>query len=541
MQSVINETEKKKLLELVKNAIQDYELVACCIYGSKVAGYARPDSDYDLLVILKDYKELIKYVYEHGNNGLDASILIVDSDMLIKDAEKAALGEFVIGRLLHPYEPLINNEYLKEVEVTYKKRVIIETINNLANKSIFYKEFIIPIRYFLLAKIKERSKIYPHAVYSYIKTYTAQNASKNLAISIAGFKDALKILESEGYIRFYDDNSIIINKDIKKKVIINNILNGIYAYLVHFYAGRDTLRFFRGEARSKMKRKREITSIDKEFIEPESVLYLKDVSLLYDDWLTQVIHNINKDKTKADIKISKLGDIYSTTSLYVLNDTKVVVKHYASVKSLKWIALNFWMLGVVKLITSSRVRQLNEYKAFRILRELGINVPKIIGVSYNAKITVIEYIEGITLDCIINDILSFKSNDLKLVKMFGDILYNIHKYGYMLIDTKPSNIIVKDDKLYIVDLEQFRIYNNYSWDLICFLYYSLKFIKNNDRVRDIVRGFIDGYTDHKRRDCKYIIKDMTNKKYLLSFYPVMIMDTVFVIWDEINKYISTWS
>jgi len=541
MQSVINETEKKKLLELVKNAIQDYELVACCIYGSKVAGYARPDSDYDLLVILKDYKELIKYVYEHGNNGLDASILIVDSDMLIKDAEKAALGEFVIGRLLHPYEPLINNEYLKEVEVTYKRRVIIETINNLANKSIFYKEFIIPIRYFLLAKIKERSKIYPHAVYSYIKTYTAQNASKNLAISIAGFKDALKILESEGYIRFYDDNSIIINKDIKKKVIINNILNGIYAYLVHFYAGRDTLRFFRGEARSKMKRKREITSIDKEFIEPESVLYLKDVSLLYDDWLTQVIHNINKDKTKADIKISKLGDIYSTTSLYVLNDTKVVVKHYASVKSLKWIALNFWMLGVVKLITSSRVRQLNEYKAFRILRELGINVPKIIGVSYNAKITVIEYIEGITLDCIINDILSFKSNDLKLVKMFGDILYNIHKYGYMLIDTKPSNIIVKDDKLYIVDLEQFRIYNNYSWDLICFLYYSLKFIKNNDRVRDIVRGFIDGYTDHKRRDCKYIIKDMTNKKYLLSFYPVMIMDTVFVIWDEINKYISTWS
>jgi len=541
MQSVINETEKKKLLELVKNAIQDYELVACCIYGSKVAGYARPDSDYDLLVILKDYKELIKYVYEHGNNGLDASILIVDSDMLIKDAEKAALGEFVIGRLLHPYEPLINNEYLKEVEVTYKKRVIIETINNLANKSIFYKEFIIPIRYFLLAKIKERSKIYPHAVYSYIKTYTTQNASKNLAISIAGFKDALKILESEGYIRFYDDNSIIINKDIKKKVIINNILNGIYAYLVHFYAGRDTLRFFRGEARSKMKRKREITSIDKEFIEPESVLYLKDVSLLYDDWLTQVIHNINKDKTKTDIKISKLGDIYSTTSLYVLNDTKVVVKHYASVKSLKWIALNFWMLGVVKLITSSRVRQLNEYKAFRILRELGINVPKIIGVSYNAKITVIEYIEGITLDCIINDILSFKSNDLKLVKMFGDILYNIHKYGYMLIDTKPSNIIVKDDKLYIVDLEQFRIYNNYSWDLICFLYYSLKFIKNNNRVRDIVRGFIDGYTDHKRRDCKYIIKDMTNKKYLLSFYPVMIMDTVFVIWDEINKYISTWS
>ncbi len=539
MQSIINETEKKELLEIVKSVIQDYELVACCIYGSKVAGYARPDSDYDLLVVLKDYKELIKYVYKHGNNGLDASILIVDSDMLIKDAKKAALGEFVIGRLLHPYEPLINKEYLKEVEVIYKKRVILETINNLANKNIFYKEFIIPIRYFLLAKIKERSKIYPHAVYSYIKTYTTQNASRNLAMSIASFRDALKILESEGYIRFYDDNSIIITKDIKKKVMINNILNGIYAYLVHFYAGRDTLHFFREEARSKMKRKREITNIDKEFIEPESILYLRDTLLLNDNWLTQLIHNINKDKT--DIKVSKLGDIYSTTSLYVLNDTKVVVKHYASIKSLKWIALNFWMLGVVKLITSSKVRQLNEYKAFRILRELGINVPKVIGISYNSKITVIEYIEGITLDRVINDILSFKSNDLKLIKMFGDILYNIHKDGYMLIDTKPSNIIVNDDKLYIVDLEQFRRYDNYSWDLICFLYYSLKFVKNNDRVRDIVRGFIDGYTDHKRRDCKYIIKDMTNKKYLLSFYPVMIMDTVFTIWDEINKYISTWS
>ncbi len=539
MQSIINEKDKKALIELMKDVIQGYDMVALCIYGSKVAGYARPDSDYDLLLVLKNYNELIKYVYKHGNNGLDASILIVDSDILLKDAKKAALGEFVVGRLLHPYEPLVNKEYLQEVEVIYKKEVIINLINKLAHKSIFYKEFIIPIRYFLLAKIKERSKIYPHAVYSYIKTYTTENASKNLAISLSGFRKALKIIEEEGYIRFYDEDNIIINRSIRKNLGISDILNGIYAYLIHFYAGRDTLRFFREEARSKMKRRREITNIDNEFLEPESILYLRDTLLLNSNWLTQLINSICKDK--SNINISRLGDIYSTTALYILNDTKVVVKHYASIKRLKWLALNVWMLGVIRLRTSSKFRQLNEYKALQILRELGFDVPKVIGISYKDKITIIEHIEGVTLERIMNNILRYKGNDLKLIKMFGDILYNIHKHGYIIVDTKPSNIIIKDNKLYLLDLEQFRKGDKYSWDLICFIYYSLKFTQNNDIVRAIVREFIDGYTDHKRRDCKDTIRGMLNKRYLPSFYPVMIMDTVFGIWDEINKYIINWS
>ncbi|GIU71375.1 MAG: hypothetical protein KatS3mg003_0854 [Candidatus Nitrosocaldaceae archaeon] len=537
MQSIISDNERKELLDLAKKTAGNHQIVSCCIYGSKVAGYARPDSDYDLILVLKDYNDLIEYIYYHGDRGLDASILVVDSDILLKDATKAALGEFVVGRLLHPYEPLINDEYLKEVEIAYKKRVILEAIRELA-KTPFYKEFIIPIRYFLLAKIKERSKIYPHALYSYIKTYTNQFSKKNLEFTLNGFRSALKLLEEEGYIKFYDKDSIIILADIKyKRNNIANIINGILAYMVHFYAGRSTLNFFRQEAKSKLKRRKEIRELDKEFLEPERVLKIRDAILLHEeDWLDELLTYMNV--RDHNITITKLGDIHATTTLYKINDNlRLVAKHYASIKRFKWIGLNAWMIGLVKFDTDPSQRQLNEYKALRILKELGFNVPTIIGLSYKYKTTITKYIEGITLDKIINDILNNKSRDASKIKEFGKLLYSIHNHGYMIKDTKANNVIIHDNKLYLTDLEQFKKDNDYAWDIICFIYYSIKFTSNEDTARLIVKAFLDGYTNDNAINCKHLIKQALSKKYLPPFYPALVINTVKAVWKEMHNYL----
>ena len=80
-------------------------------YGSKVAGYARPDSDYDLIIVAKRFREWDQVQVRRTAGG--GSALIVDEEMLDEDAASSFLGEFVVGRLLNVYESIINAELLR--------------------------------------------------------------------------------------------------------------------------------------------------------------------------------------------------------------------------------------------------------------------------------------------------------------------------------------------------------------------------------------------------------------------------------------------
>ena len=124
---MFNKEITKQILEVINNIAEDNNITAACIYGSRVSGYGRKESDYDLIIVLKDYKSKVKYRYI--NEELDISALIVNEKDLVNDAKRASLGEFVIGRLLNPYYPLIGDEFLREVEIEYKKRVIEEILN----------------------------------------------------------------------------------------------------------------------------------------------------------------------------------------------------------------------------------------------------------------------------------------------------------------------------------------------------------------------------------------------------------------------------
>ena len=52
------------ILDYCNRIAKDNKIRAICIYGSRVSGYARNDSDYDVLLILRDYSNGIKYFYE---------------------------------------------------------------------------------------------------------------------------------------------------------------------------------------------------------------------------------------------------------------------------------------------------------------------------------------------------------------------------------------------------------------------------------------------------------------------------------------------
>ena len=70
---------------------------------------------------------MVKYTY-FRESSTKVSALAVDREALLRDAQRAFLGEFVVGRLLHVYEPIVNAEFLAMIEQAYKRRVILEEV-----------------------------------------------------------------------------------------------------------------------------------------------------------------------------------------------------------------------------------------------------------------------------------------------------------------------------------------------------------------------------------------------------------------------------
>src|SRR6185437_3668040 len=74
--------EQRKTIEIsVRKIAKKHKVVGTCLYGSRVAGYARPESDYDLIIVLEDYAYILKYVYLKEAE-LELSALVVDRNSL---------------------------------------------------------------------------------------------------------------------------------------------------------------------------------------------------------------------------------------------------------------------------------------------------------------------------------------------------------------------------------------------------------------------------------------------------------------------------
>jgi tRNA A-37 threonylcarbamoyl transferase component Bud32/predicted nucleotidyltransferase len=539
---ILDEQEEKELLNIGKKIAGDHVIEACCAYGSKVAGYARPDSDYDLLLVLKNYNHIIRYTY--FQNEPDVSVLMVDSKSLLKDAEKALLGEFVVGRLLHVYEPLTNAEYLEEAETVYKRRVIMEEVKELAATNPLYSELLIPVEYFLYSKVQKRSKVYPHALYSYVKTYSGSYAQRNLETSKKGFVRALEQLEKEGYIKFEDGYVRIVPGKVRARKIdkasldMSSVMRSTLSYLVHTYAGRRTLNFVKQEAMSKINRHRKIKDLPLELKNPRSLLRLNEGMLIDGkDWLKELAESLGfKDYTSTR---KKIGDLHAATTLYTIREDerseRFVVKHFASVKAMKWTAMNVWVAGIKKFQVDPSTRLGREYIAIRYIKTIGFDAPTILAVVLDKRLLITKYIEGEMLSDIIDSVLQNKSSDTTMITQFGKALSRLHADGCTVGDTKASNMLVSNRRIYFTDLEQFAFGDEKPWDVVCFIYYSVKFTSNEEGARKVVRAFLDGYIQDGNAS---VIKKALGKKYVTPFYPALVLGVVTAVRDEMKSSIS---
>ena len=519
---------ERSALEEVATSLQGGSVVALCAYGSKVAGYARPDSDYDILVVARRYSERVRYRYV--KEPVEASALIVDERMLRQDARSASLGEFVAGRFLNVYEPIINGELLREVELDYKARVMSEALFELASDyGEFNKHIFVPYDYFLFDKLRKRSLVYPPALYSYVQTYTAAQGTQNRAVSIHGFRRAAESLAPRGFLVAEEEGVRLVPEKMKGDAftmavsLFSLTARGVTQYAVHGYAGRVGLGVFRKEALSKFRRMREHPEPPRELDMPRSLRRLEEGSFVAD--AAGMKEELARVSGFSDWKATErvLGEPYATTKLVTIRsgsrERSFVVKNFSDVRSLKWALLGFWAATARKFSMSPIARLEREYGASVGLRSVGVLTPKVAAVAPGERLLAKEYVDGPPLSKLIDGILSGKSADASKVTAYGSVMGRVHAAGMALGDAKASNVVVADDGLYLTDLVQTVKGGDMAWDLAEFLYYTAKLWAKEERMKDVAVAFLKGYASKGE---KGTVEKARGNRYLAPFLPFLI-------------------
>lgn len=543
MKPRLSDEEATDLRRLSESIVDPKKIVSVCAYGSKVAGYAREDSDYDVIIIVKKFREGVRYRYVTA--PVRASALIVDEALLMEDAATASLGEFVVGRFLNVYEPLVNGDVPRRAEIDYKKRIIAEALYELASDyGDFSRNFIIPLEYFLFDKLKKRAMVYPPALYSYSHTYAGSCGEGNREFTMEGFREAASSLASKGVMGVRAD-TVTINPDRLKGDTFTKFLSlfaltarGVTQYAVHGYAGRVGLGVFRKEAMSKLKRMREKEDVPVELERPRRLLRLEE-GVVFDRAEKMVeelaaLCGMGKDYSASE---HAAGEVYSTARLLTIADGKrtsnFVVKRFSDVRSLKWALLGIWAFTARKFSMTPLARLNREYRASLKLREAGVRVPKPVGVAPDERVLVTEYIEGTPLSKVIDKIVGEGVGDLGAVEEFGRVLAQVHKAGFALGDAKASNVIISGGKPYLTDLEQAVEGGDEAWDVAEFIYYTSKMYLTGAGVEKVARAFLASY---RRANGGEVIAKARGMRYLAPFQPFLAASVTRLLRDLLAEY-----
>ena len=538
----LSQTERDTVSSIASSLMDPTKITGVAAYGSKVAGYARPDSDYDLIVVCRRFREGVRYRYI--DSPVAASALIVDEDMFRQDARESYLGEFVVGRLLNVYEPITSPELFGTFEVEYKRRVLVEALLDLSSDfGEFGREFLVPYEYFLFDKLRRRAAIYPPALYSYVHTYTGARGPENKAISVAGFASAAESLQAKGLLSIQPDGVRIVPEKLKGDAftqvqsMFSVTTRGVTQYAVHGYAGRVGPAVFSREALSKLRRMREAPPPFGPLERPRSLLRLEegivipDASLLVEE-LARLLHFERYSTKEKD-----LGELYSTTRVLTFRDESreksVVVKNYTDVRSLKWALLGVWASATRRFSTSPVARMDREYGMTVRLRSMGVLVPPVLAVAPSERILVKDFVSGHTLAAVINGLLKGTSDDFAPVMTYGELLARVHSSGFALGDTKPSNVIVAPDGLHLTDLEQAFPGGDQAWDVAEFLYYTAKLSIRDDAMGKVAAAFLASYS---QSGDKSNIAKARGQKYVSPFRPFLTPGMAKMLRDRLSDY-----
>ena len=561
--------EKAEILSLAESLVKKDEITSLCAYGSRVAGYAGEDSDYDVIIVTKNPKDVksTEGITKAHEKEPKSPPVIVDETTLLNEAKHPTAGEFVVGRLLNIYEPIVGAEFLRNVDFEYKKRTLAqELIEIQTDYGDFSSNLVIPYEYFLFSKLHKRAAAYPEVIYGYTRTYTCDRSKENLVFALRGFQEAAESMASSGLFESTGD-SVRIFRGKKRTIALSKLFKisplttrNARRYAFHGLANRVGFEF-------ETKPVSKLRAIGKayhpallELDHPKKLLRLEE-GVIFDDAskIVEEIAQVSGFGETYEYEEKKQGDfINSSRQLEIWDDekrVKYVLKHFPQLKSAKWALLNLWSVAAKKFNRSPLSRLNREVAGARGVRELGIKTHHIVGIALDDRTLVTEYVEGLPLSKFVKKIINGESTDTSNIEEYALILGKMHKAGLVYGDTKPQNVLVGKDGINLVDLEQAVENGDAAWDLAEFLYFSATHLekeddgkkegkKDNDQKDDaqkeagiklIAESFLAAYRSENGNE---VITRARNKRYLLPFLPVLSRKMMKVVRSALEKYSS---
>jgi tRNA A-37 threonylcarbamoyl transferase component Bud32 len=139
------------------------------------------------------------------------------------------------------------------------------------------------------------------------------------------------------------------------------------------------------------------------------------------------------------------------------------------------------------------------------------------------------------LSDIIDRIFRGEPGGLPSVASFARVLAKVHREGFVLGDTKASNMLVAGEDVYVTDLEQSTQGGDPAWDIAEFLYYTAKLSLKNDSIETIAREFLKAYKGENGTDA---IRRAKGLRFLVPFQPFLVPNVTTLIRELLSEYSS---
>ena len=509
----------RQILDFCRRIARSAQITAISLLGNYPMGTSSVKATMEIVLVIRDFQpRLMSYV--KVLDGRNIIVSAVDQWIFERDIERGFLGEALAGTLIFPYTALNGKDYLHAQEIILKKRLILESLENLilSFPELSYRIHIKP-PYFMYEVMLNRVRVFPPLAYGTSSFMDGNTHKKEIASVLCGYMEALEQLEKEKKITLSEGYVMIPKKLVAEsknpKVRFTNIsksaprtlftsLFSVFPQLLNFFS-QNTEAFLKFQNLTK---KREVYAA-RHFVDPQKYVFVPTaeglVSLADRVDIEAFARKMLLNGENVKIEFERVGGVLNDAYLIKAHsngaEKKVLVKRFKDWSGFKWFPLALWSLGARTFAVLGRYRLERECAISELLRCEGFNVPKVLRVSHNERLVFMEYIEGENLSNAIKRIVTAKSKekaekDLTKIMRVGEIHAQVHSLNVTLGDTKPENVIVDpEDKIYLLDFEQASRGGDKAWDVAEFLYYSGHYLPlyGNGKAESIARAFISGY------------------------------------------------
>jgi len=503
--------------EICRSVAGNRQIVASCLCGPLISGYGDEKSDINLLLILSGFISQLK-TYSRAIGQQKAVVLAVDKNSFDKDVASGWLGEIAADKLLVPYEPCINADYLWHQEVALKRRIIWEQLEALILE---YPELSLEIlvkqEYFMHETIMRRARLFQPVTYRYLNILQNDLKKKNTDLMMRGYQKAFEELAQEKWITVTGDYVRIqpkLTKAIKSQkihvpVFLKSIQRSTVRYVLNALPRMMTP--LTEEERLYLNTHKNVKRADDlrlQLEDPKEYLLIPTpmgpVPLSDETTIEEFLRKTIPGGVALTFETKQIGGVLNSVYLLKLQkdnqEQRLVVKKFKDWTGFKWFPLSIWAVGTRSFAMLGKSRLEREYALNQFLQSEHFAVPKVLYVSPKQSLIFQEFIEGKSLSEIIKNVISVRNpsrEELQLIENAGRKIAEAHLLGVALGDCKPENIIVtKSEELCFVDLEQGTRDGNQPWDIAEFLYYSGHYappFATTERVELFARTFIEGY------------------------------------------------